>query len=72
MVSRKQRDRRKSGAIRGMSSNHPDRDLKKPPPIEAPSIKKVRSIPVSDAERSSLPLPLPAFQLQSRKGGDHE
>lgn len=72
MVSRKQRDRRKSGAIRGMSSNHPDRDLKQISPIEAPPIKKVRSIPVSDAERSSLPLLLPAFQLRSRKGGDHE
>lgn len=70
MVSRKQRDRRKSGAIRGMSSNHPERDLKlATPPRGEPIPKKTKPVPAGEANQARLPSPLPTFQLK-RQGGD--
>lgn len=70
MVSRKQRDRRKSGAIRGMSSNHPERDLKPAtPPGGEPIPKKTKPVPACEVNQARLPSPLPTFQLK-RQGGD--
>jgi len=71
MDSRKQRNRRRAAAIRGMSSNNPDIDLK--PVTTQPKAlppKNAMPSPSSEANDSAPPLPLPTFKL--KRGGGSE
>lgn len=70
MASRKQRDRRRAAAIRGMSSNNPDINLKAGTPQPKPlPPKKTTPSPSGEANDPAPPLPLPTFKLK-RSGGD--
>lgn len=70
MASRKQRDRRRAAAIRGMSSNRPERDLKPVEPSpELPRPPKAAKAPAGGDTEAELPELLPPFQLK-RNGGE--
>lgn len=65
MGSRKQRDRQRAAAIRGMSSSQPERDLKLPPKAFEPLPKpKKTSQEASNRDTPKLPECLPSFQLR--------
>lgn len=69
MASRKQRDRRRAAALRGMSSNDPHIDLKPIVPLsEIASPKRTDSVPTNAADEARPPLPLPTFQLKRNEG----
>lgn len=70
MASRKQRDRRRAAAIRGMSSTNPDINLKAATPQPKPlRPKKATPSPNDESNDSARPLPLPTFKLK-RSGGE--
>ena len=65
MLSRKQRDRRKAAAIRGMSSNHPQADLLQI--INTPKVRPVRKARTPAAANESMPSPAyMSFQLTKK------
>ncbi|MGV8991612.1 MAG: Mu transposase C-terminal domain-containing protein [Thiobacillus sp.] len=68
MASRKQRDRRRAAAIRGMSSNRPERDLKQPPKVLALPKPKKRAKQASSDDKPELPECLPSFTLKRTSG----
>jgi putative transposase len=69
MASRKQRDRRRAAAIRGMSSNRPERDLKPAEPSpERPLLPKAAKRHAGNADVAALPELLPAFQMKRDQG----
>lgn len=71
MASRKQRHRRRAAALKGMSSNNPDLDLKPAvPPSEVHRPKKTKNLPKGAAAVETPPEPLPAFQM--KRDGEEE
>ncbi len=69
MASRKQRDRRRAAAIRGMSSNRPALDLQRVPITCDPPLKPKRAVPKpTNDNMAELPECLSAFQLKRFPG----
>ncbi|MCK9259721.1 MAG: DDE-type integrase/transposase/recombinase [Azoarcus sp.] len=64
MASRKQRHRRRGAAIKGMSSNRPDQDLKPKESCQAPQPRPKAAKPSGDDATRDLPDRLPTFQLR--------
>ena len=64
MASRKQRHRRRAAAIKGMSSNRPDQDLKPIESRQAPQPRPKAAKPSGDDAIRDLPDRLPTFQLR--------
>lgn len=70
MISRKQRERRRAAAIRGISSSKPEEPLTVPTkPKEQPKPATMARPQVGGSSQSSLPFVLSAFQLKRGNGG---